>query len=35
MAIHYDKRCGPDFGIAELKATEPFNGNNKCWSHVN
>jgi hypothetical protein len=34
-AISYDNRCGPEFGSAELTATEPFNGNNKCWAHIN
>jgi hypothetical protein len=34
-AFKYYKSDGPQFGIAELHATEPFNGNNKCRSLVN
>ncbi len=34
-AITCGKDNGPDFGIGELQAFEPFNENNQCASYVN
>ena len=35
IAIYCCKDRGPVFGSAELFASEPFNGNNKCYSNAN
>ena len=35
IAIKCDKDWGPVFGQGELRADEPFNGNNKCFSNAN
>jgi hypothetical protein len=34
-AIYCGKGFGPTFGDGELEATEPFNGNNRCYSRTN
>jgi hypothetical protein len=34
-AIYCKNDYGPAFGNGELYASEPFNGNNKCWSYGN
>ena len=34
-AIKCGKDWGPKFGISELQAFEPFNGDNKCMSLAN
>ena len=35
LAIGCGKDLGPCFGYGQLVASEPFSGNNKCYSAVN